>query len=75
MINSRTSGLIQRVTPSRTSGLIEIDDYGSSAQGVSMWQAAKDPNSPKSIPDTPSTEFPFDGLHGFGIINLEVAGP
>ena len=73
-VNSRTSALIQRVKPSLSCGLIEIDAIGSSAAVVDLVEAQPDTNSPKAIPDVPTTEAPYDGLVAFGIMLLDAAG-
>ena len=73
MISSRTSGLIQRVTPAVTSALIEVTGYGTSAAATDQSDAAKDPNSPNAIPAIPTTEAPYDGLVAFGIFTVDPA--
>lgn len=73
-ISSRKSGLVQRVKPFLGCGLIEVDDYSSSAAATDQAEALKDPNSPKAIPDVPSGEAPYDGLVAWGVMTVDAAG-
>jgi len=67
----RKSGLIQRVKPSMTSASTEIYTPGSVISGDDKVKAQKDPNSPKAIPDIPTSEAPYDGLVGFGVMDID----
>lgn len=73
MISSRTSGLIQSVKPYVSTGLKEIDDFGSNTAITDSKEAVKDPNSSRAIPDIPTTEAPYDGLVAFGVFLIDAS--
>ncbi len=70
---TRTSGLIQTVKSFVHHDRIEMTGIGTTSEGADLIQAAKDPNSPNAIPDTPTTEAPYDGHVAFGIYEVDVA--
>ncbi|RLA02085.1 MAG: hypothetical protein DRQ42_01615 [Gammaproteobacteria bacterium] len=71
-IGSRKSGMIQRVAPFLTTQLTQITSLGGSTKGGDVQRAVKDPASSNAIPDSPTSEAPYDGLVCFGVFVVDV---
>jgi len=75
MIGNQVSGLIQSVVPEQRNEQIQSDKAGGVlTKGADVQLASKDAASAQAIPDSPTTEAPYDGLVAFGVFANDVGG-
>ena len=66
-VGTRTSGLVQRVTPFVHHDRVEMN-LGATQTGDTIADATVDPNSPRSVANTGGAA--FDGLSAFGVVKV-----